>query len=125
MRAVFASFLFALLCACSGAPEQSPAPESPSPSAGDRVSAFLQTYQAQFFRGLPNAEQAATLAPHFSPRLNALFRDALAGQQAYKAKFPSDKPPMIDGDIFSSLFEGASSGSVDAVDASAERRRSV
>jgi hypothetical protein len=89
-------------------------------SAEQRVPAFLAAYQAQVFRGLPNAEQAAALAEHFSPRLNGLFRDALAGQQSYKTRFPTDKPPMIDGDIFSSLFEGATSGTVETVEASAD-----
>ena len=80
------------------------------------VTAFLAAYQAQAFRGLPQAAQAAALAEHLSSRLHGLLHDALAGQQAYKAKYPTDKPPMIDGDIFSSLFEGATSGTVDTVE---------
>jgi len=133
VRVVFACLLMALLCACAGAPTQPPAPVSPAPAAagaaatstkplpaGERVQAFLAAYQALVFRGLPNADNAAVLAEHFSPALNGLMRDALAGQQAYKARYPSDKPPMIDGDVFSSLFEGASSGTVAAVDVSAD-----
>lgn len=120
MKALFVSALLALLCACSGLPDEA-APPPASSAEGERVLAFLAQYHAQFFRGLPNATQAAAIAPHFSPRLNSLFRDALAGQQAYKARYPSDKPPMIDGDIFSSLFEGASSGEIEAVEASGDR----
>ncbi len=132
MRAVFACLLTALLCACAGAPTQTAAPVSPAVAAGatastvkplaagERVEAFLAAYKALVFRGLPNADQAAVLAEHFSPALNGLMHDALAGQQAYKARYPSDKPPMIDGDVFSSLFEGASSGTVDAVDVAAD-----
>ena len=119
MKTVFAAFLLAMLCGCAAAPEPSPAPapalasanaeESDSSAkalpARERVQAFLAAYQALVFRGLPDAEQAAALAEHFSPRLNGLMHDALAGQQAYKARYPSDKPPMIDGDVFSSLFE--------------------
>ena len=89
-------------------------------SAAERVPAFLTAYQSQMFRGLPSPDQAAALAEHFSPRLNGLFRDALAGQQSYKARFPTDKPPMIDGDIFSSLFEGATTGTVETVEASGD-----
>lgn len=120
MRALLLSPLLALLCACSEVPEapapaQAPAEMKASSAEGERVLAFLAQYREQFFRGLPNATQAAALAPHLSPRLNGLLHDALAGQQAYKARYPSDKPPMIDGDIFSSLFEGASSGEIDTV----------
>ena len=148
MKIVLASFLLVLLCACTKSPESAsapavagsaPAPEStpeaepampvPQPEAGaaapalsaaERVPAFLAAYQSQMFRGLPNADQAAALAEHFSPRLNGLLRDALAGQQSYKARFPTDKPPMIDGDIFSSLFEGATTGTVETVEASGD-----
>ena len=121
MKARLLSLLLALICACSGEPEapapvQAPAETRASSAEGERVQAFLAQYREQFFRGLPNATQAAALAPHLSPRLNGLLRDALAGQQAYKARYPSDKPPMIDGDIFSSLFEGASSGEIDTVE---------
>ncbi len=126
MKALLLSASLALLCACSGVPEapapaQVPAETKASSAEGERVLAFLAQYHAQFFRGLPNATQAAALAPHLSPRLNGLLHDALAGQQAYKARYPSDKPPMIDGDIFSSLFEGASSGEIDTVDATDAR----
>lgn len=148
MKIVVASLLLVLLCACTKSPESTsapavagsvPAPEStpeaepampvPQPEAGtaapalsaaERVPAFLAAYQSQMFRGLPNADQAAALGEHFSPRLNGLLRDALAGQQSYKTRFPTDKPPMIDGDIFSSLFEGATSGAVETVEASAD-----
>jgi hypothetical protein len=126
VKALLLSASLALLCACSGVPEapapaQVPAETKASSAEGERVLAFLAQYHAQFFRGLPNATQAAALAPHLSPRLNGLLHDALAGQQAYKARYPSDKPPMIDGDIFSSLFEGASSGEIDTVDATDAR----
>ncbi len=35
---------------------------------------------------------------------------ARAGQAAYRDRFPTDKPPLVDGDLFSSLFEGATGG---------------
>lgn len=112
------------LTACARAPEPRPAPQAPdapsaavaSAAARERVQAFLAAYRAQAFRGLPSAEQSAALQPHFSPRLNGLLRDALAGQQAYRARHPDDKPPLVDGDLFSSLFEGATQGRVESVE---------
>ena len=114
--------LLALLCACTGGQDQA-VPPVPESMAARRVTEFIQAYKAQGFRGLPDTAHAAALEPHLSVRLNGLLRDALAGQQAYKKKFPSDKPPLVDGDIFSSLFEGATSGVIDNVDESADTAR--
>ena len=113
MRAAALSLLLAALCAC--ADRNPPRTGSDASVPGHRVAAFLRTYRAQQFRGLPDARQADTLAPHLSPRLNGLLVGALQGQQSYKSRFPADKPPMVDGDIFSSLFEGATRGEVEAV----------
>ena len=44
--------------------------------------------------------------------LRGLFRAALREQRRCKDKFPGDKPPWIEGDIFSSNFEGFTSFSV-------------
>jgi hypothetical protein len=118
MKVFALSLLLAVLCACTD-PDQTMT-DADGSAAGKRVTAFLQTYQSQHFRGLPDANLARALAPHLSPRLNGLLEDALRGQQKYKARFPSDKPPMVDGDIFSSLFEGATRGDVEAVTESAD-----
>lgn len=102
-----ASFLFlltSLLAACAQAPAPAPLVDS-RPAAV--VEALVSEYRTLGFRGLPDAAQLARIEPFLSPRLAGLFRDAKAGQQAYREKYPTDKPPLIDGDLFSSLFEGA------------------
>ena len=118
MKSIAICALLVLSCACSGAKDQA-VPLEPAPTSARRVTEFIQAYGQLGFRGLPDAAQAAALAPHLSARLNGLLRDALVGQQAYRTKFPSDKPPLVDGDIFSSLFEGATNGTVDNVDETA------
>lgn len=119
MRTAAFFLMLTLLCAC--ADQDQTVNDAHGSDPGKRVTAFLQTYQAQGFRGLPDTRQAGALAPHLSPRLNGLLANALRGQQTYKSRFPSDKPPMVDGDIFSSLFEGATSGEVEAAVASGDR----
>ena len=118
MKILAFSLLLAVLCACTDSDQNVSGADGSA--AGKSVAAFLQAYQAQHFRGLPDTNQARALAPHMSPRLTGLLEDALRGQQKYKTRFPSDKPPMVDGDIFSSLFEGATRGEVEAVTVSAD-----
>jgi hypothetical protein len=56
--------------------------------------------------GIPNAPQLARLAPFLTPELRGLFGAALREQERCAKQFPGDKPPWIEGDIFSSNFEG-------------------
>jgi hypothetical protein len=56
--------------------------------------------------GIPNADGRARLAPYFSPALNKLLADGAAAEARFAAKV-KDSPPLIEGDLFTSLFEGA------------------
>ena len=56
--------------------------------------------------GIPNAAQLAQLSPMLAPELRSLIGAALREQQRCTRQFPDDKPPWIEGDIFSSNFEG-------------------
>jgi hypothetical protein len=118
MKILALSLLLAVLCTRTDPDRNMSGAEGAA--AGKSVVAFLQAYQVQHFRGLPDTNQARSLAPRLSPRLNGLLEDALREQQKYKVRLPSDKPPMVDGDIFSSLFEGATRGEVEAVTESAD-----
>lgn len=59
--------------------------------------------------GIPNERQLARLAQLITPELHGLFTEALREQRRCAAQFPDDKPPWIEGDIFSSSFEGYTS----------------
>jgi hypothetical protein len=63
--------------------------------------------------GIPNATGRARLAPYLSPALNKLLADGAAAETRFAAKV-KDSPPLIEGDLFSSLFEGATSWKLDA-----------
>jgi hypothetical protein len=56
--------------------------------------------------GIPNEAQLKRLAPLLAPELRNLLGAASREQQRCVKQFPDDKPPWIEGDIFSSNFEG-------------------
>lgn len=107
--------LAVLLTAChTGAPRETPATERPAASgqagthtARATVDRFLQVYFTGYGSGLPTAAERAT----FEPLLTTAFLDALAAASAaedcMKARHGGTEPPMVQGDLFSSLFEKA------------------
>jgi hypothetical protein len=80
--------------------------------AKDAAVNFYRSYaklRAGGLTGIPNEAQLAQLAPLITPELRDLFGVALREQKRCEDKFPDDKPPWIEGDIFSSSFEGFTS----------------
>ena len=74
---------------------------------------FYRSYdslrQSAGLTGIPDADQLQRLAPFLTLELQALFFAALREQQRCIRQFPGNKPPWIEGDIFSSSFEGFTS----------------
>ena len=58
--------------------------------------------------GIPDATGRMRLAPYLSPRLNKMLAEGAAAETRFAAKV-KDSPPLIEGDLFTSLFEGATS----------------
>lgn len=56
--------------------------------------------------GIPDAAGRAKYSPFLSPAFDKLLADA-AGAQARFIKVNKGSPPLIEGDLFTSLFEGA------------------
>jgi hypothetical protein len=84
-----------------------------NPSAGtaligplDIAEAFYRDLRRQAVSGLPSAEVWARLRPRLTPELAAAFEAARVEQAAFRRAHPQEKPPWVDGDLFSSLFEG-------------------
>jgi hypothetical protein len=73
------------------------------------VSAFYSVYDSQRAQGggIPDATGRLRYSKVLSPRLNKQLTDAAAAQARLTAKVKNAVPPMLEGDIFSSLFEGA------------------
>jgi hypothetical protein len=57
--------------------------------------------------GAPTAEQLAQMSPYLSGELRQLLGEARARYEADLAKAPDEKPAFAEGDLFTSLFEGA------------------
>src|SRR2546423_5482889 len=80
------------------------------------VNAFYTVYSGQHAqgRGIPDATVRLRLQPVLSPRLNKQLAAAAVAQARLTAKAKNAVPPMLEGDIFSSLFEGATAWKVGA-----------
>jgi hypothetical protein len=61
--------------------------------------------------GIPSPADRAKYHPFLSPALETLLTDAQAAEARF-AKANKGAPPLIEGDLFTSLFEGASSVAV-------------
>ncbi len=62
--------------------------------------------------GLPDEQQLQMYRPYFSAALYHALQQAQKEQWANRVAYPDDKPDFIDGDLFSSLFEGISQAQV-------------
>jgi hypothetical protein len=88
---------------------------------GDSPSAvatrFYDFYLSQpMNRGLPSIEQCRQMAPLLSRGLQDAIGTARREQDKFITEHPDEKPPWIEGDLFTSLFEGATSYKVERID---------
>lgn len=88
-------------CAATGTPEGA-------------VCGFYTRYLEVRPSGLPTPEQQAALAPWLSSSLEARLDAARRVQVQFRAENPGEKPPLVDGCLFASLFEGPTSFAVEA-----------
>jgi len=100
----------------------------PALAAGDPVAAlneFYDVYTRQHAQGIgiPDATVRLRFQPVLSPRLNKQLAEAASAQARLTAKVKNAVPPVLEGDIFSSLFEGASAWKVGACQANAKTAR--
>src|SRR6478609_2273279 len=111
--------LLALTFAVTPAAAQAPA----DPAAA--VNAFYAVYAPQRAQGggIPDATERLRFQPVLSPRLNKQLVDAARAQARLTAKVKNAVPPMLEGDIFSSLFEGATAWKVGACQGNAKTAR--
>lgn len=98
---------------------------APAFAAGDpaaAVNAFYDVYGSQHAQGIgiPDATVRLRFQPVLSPRLNKQLTDAAAAQGRLTAKVKNAVPPVLEGDIFTSGFEGASAWKVGACQTAAK-----
>ncbi|MES2469458.1 MAG: hypothetical protein V4675_19290 [Verrucomicrobiota bacterium] len=96
------------------APVPAPAPVTdPSAALANAMSTparaaetFYRTKMELKIDGLPQEWQLASLTGTITPELNRVFDKASFTQAAFIINKKEGKPPWVEGDLFSSLFEG-------------------
>ena len=94
----------------ASAPAPAPAAQSPEAAVVD----FLTMHQRLGNSGLPDAGAMNAYDAFLCPSLGDALRGARVRQEQFKASNPGEKPPLVEGDLFSSLFEGPDSYSAAA-----------
>lgn len=84
---------------------------------------FYAAYLALHPPGLPSGDALKTLEPFLSHRLRGLIDAALEEQARFAKAHPDDKPPFVDGDYFSSNFEGFTAFKVGKVESRGAAQR--
>ncbi len=105
MKTLILTPLLVLLFVC-GAPVAAQSSQSSPTRAAEN---FYRTYLKLKILGLPNNKEMRVLSPLITPDLRELFEAARSTQAKFMQEHPDEKPPWGDGDLFSSLFEGAQS----------------
>ncbi len=87
-------------------------------AARDAATNFYRGYAklraAGGMSGIPDRKQMARLSPLLAGELRGLLAAAKREQERCAKRFPNEKPPWVEGDVFSSNFEGFTSFRVDA-----------
>lgn len=69
------------------------------------------SFYAEYLRlrpsGIPGNDALLRLQPFISSQLNSLLRDADEAELRYKRATKGEVPPLVEGDVFTSLFEDA------------------
>jgi hypothetical protein len=112
MKRAGVTIVAVLLSSCAGVPA-GPVPACPdTDTAQGAVCAFYTTYLEVRPSGLPTPAQEAALEPWLSTRLETRLADARRVQADFRERHPGEKPPLVDGCLFASLFEGPTSFTV-------------
>jgi hypothetical protein len=81
---------------------------------------FYAAYSTLRKGGVPDAAGLAKLEPLVSPALSALLAETAKVEEAHTKATNNEEPPYIEGDLFSSSFEGATSAVVGACNGDAK-----
>ena len=96
-----------IIAACSRAPAEK---QEASSAAGAFYKLYLKLHPA----GIPEGKQLEEIKPLLSSSLRGLLNDAAAAEASYAKATKGESPPLIEGDLFTSLFEGAEASNVGA-----------
>lgn len=71
------------------------------------VNAFYNTYLTVRPSGVPAEKELSKFKPYLSVSLAKLLHEAARAEEKYHRATKSEVPPLVEGDLFTSLFEGA------------------
>jgi hypothetical protein len=103
-------------------PEADPGAALEDTSAAAAVNALYTRLIANRVSGAPGTAQLSELRPFLSDTLHTLLAAARALSETEARQSPDEKPPFVEGDLFSSLFEGPTGFRILGTDAAAGRR---
>ena len=112
-KAVLALCIAAPLVACSETEQEADATRA--------AATFYDIVLSERTSGVPDAEMRAKLRPVISPDLDSLLAQAAEAERRHTARTNNEEPPYLQGDIFSSLFEGATGYEISGCDEKSER----
>jgi len=78
------------------------------------IAGFYQQHLKTHSPGIPSADELKQLQPFVSQALFKLLSQASETEVKYHAAATDPLPPLVDGDLFTSLFEGATAFKVDS-----------
>ena len=80
----------------------------PSQELNRAVTVFYNRYVKIRPLGVPQEKELAKFRPYLSMSLRKQLQDANQVEERYQKANRGEVPPLVEGDVFSSLFEGAS-----------------
>jgi hypothetical protein len=83
-----------------------------TPDAQKTATAFYNVYIRTHPPGVPDAAVRKQFQPVVSPTLNDLLAGAAKAEADYAKQMKGEAPPLVEGDLFTSNFEGATSFSI-------------
>ena len=81
----------------------------------ETVSEFFSFYFNAYRSGIPDPVQIETLSKLITPEFRRLLLDANRAEMCHARLAHGTEPPLLEGDLFTSLFEGATVGKIAAV----------
>jgi hypothetical protein len=73
------------------------------------VNAFYNTYLTVKPLGVPAEKELTKFKPYLSASLMKLLNESAQAEEKYRRVTKGEVPPLVEGDLFTSLFEGATS----------------
>lgn len=116
-------YMLGLAIALTVALAAAPAPAAPPPDNTPAAAAesFYRLYMQLKLMDIPTAKERAPFKPLLSSALEALLAEAEKAEATYAKKTKNESPPLYEGDLFSSLVEGATDYKIGACDGDDKR----